>query len=354
MTRALRRSDLASALAFVHEAGEADGSEDFRRRVLEGLPRLVPASMISYNDISPDGDPILLLDPMDAWTAARERAFLRLAGQNPLIAHYLRTGDPRPMKISDLMDRRAFRATELYRSVYGPMGVEFQMALPLPAGPGAVVGIALNRDRVDFGERDRAMLELLRPHLARLRRDAAARDRVRTLAAVTEGALGARAAVAVTPEGTVAYASAGAAALAARHLPPPARASELPAPLGRWWRASRLHRPAAPPDLVAEGPSGRLVARLLPSADPGAHDVILLEERADAPDLAALVALGLSPRQAEVLALVAAGATNAAAAARLGISPRTVQKHLEHVYDRLGVRSRTAAASLASASLPPG
>jgi len=41
---------------------------------------------------------------------------------------------------------------------------------------------------------------------------------------------------------------------------------------------------------------------------------------------------------------VADGKTNQEIADRLSLSARTVQKHLEHVYDKLGVRSRTAAA----------
>ncbi len=51
----------------------------------------------------------------------------------------------------------------------------------------------------------------------------------------------------------------------------------------------------------------------------------------------------LTRREREVLALVAAGGTNVAIAHRLGCSPRTVAKHLEHAYDALGVRSRAAA-----------
>lgn len=53
--------------------------------------------------------------------------------------------------------------------------------------------------------------------------------------------------------------------------------------------------------------------------------------------------LPLSPREREVLAWVAAGKTDAQAAAILGISVRTVQKHLENSYVKLGVEGRTAA-----------
>ena len=54
---------------------------------------------------------------------------------------------------------------------------------------------------------------------------------------------------------------------------------------------------------------------------------------------------GLTDREVQTLRLVAAGYTNAAIAHELRVSPRTVAKHLEHVYRKLGVSSRAAAAS---------
>jgi HD-GYP domain-containing protein (c-di-GMP phosphodiesterase class II) len=51
----------------------------------------------------------------------------------------------------------------------------------------------------------------------------------------------------------------------------------------------------------------------------------------------------LTLREREVLALVARGATNRQAGTKLGISAKTVNAHLEHVYRKLGVRSRAAA-----------
>ena len=51
----------------------------------------------------------------------------------------------------------------------------------------------------------------------------------------------------------------------------------------------------------------------------------------------------LTTREAEIIELVAAGLTNAAIAERLWISPGTVKKHLDNVYEKLGVANRTAA-----------
>lgn len=53
----------------------------------------------------------------------------------------------------------------------------------------------------------------------------------------------------------------------------------------------------------------------------------------------------LTPREWEILHLVGAGLSNAEIARRLVLSPATVRKHLEHVFDKVGLRSRAAAAA---------
>jgi DNA-binding CsgD family transcriptional regulator len=55
---------------------------------------------------------------------------------------------------------------------------------------------------------------------------------------------------------------------------------------------------------------------------------------------------GLTQREREVLEWLAKGKTNRDIADILGLSPRTVDKHLEHIYIKLGVETRTAAAAL--------
>jgi DNA-binding CsgD family transcriptional regulator len=64
-------------------------------------------------------------------------------------------------------------------------------------------------------------------------------------------------------------------------------------------------------------------------------DVLLLEER--------LVEVRLTARERDVLSWVARGKTNAEIAELLWLAPSTVGKHLENVYAKLGVSTRTAA-----------
>lgn len=81
--------------------------------------------------------------------------------------------------------------------------------------------------------------------------------------------------------------------------------------------------------------------------DPSAARVLLDTQRAQQP------AENLSPREAEVLALVATGLANKQVARRLGISERTVKAHLTAVFQQLGVTDRTQAALWAREHLPP-
>jgi DNA-binding NarL/FixJ family response regulator len=79
-----------------------------------------------------------------------------------------------------------------------------------------------------------------------------------------------------------------------------------------------------------------------------------LEELGARPDLERLARLsgsarpgGLSPREAEVLALVAAGKTNRAIASELVISEKTVARHVSNIFTKLGLSSRAEATGYA-------
>jgi DNA-binding response OmpR family regulator/DNA-binding CsgD family transcriptional regulator len=75
--------------------------------------------------------------------------------------------------------------------------------------------------------------------------------------------------------------------------------------------------------------------------------MLVLEECSEAAGPPALCALGISKREAEVLFWVARGKGNAEIGVILGAAPRTIEKHVERILDKLGVDSRMAAAIVA-------
>lgn len=90
-----------------------------------------------------------------------------------------------------------------------------------------------------------------------------------------------------------------------------------------------------------------LVNRARPFLIQAFRNAVELDRRGGGAMRASLRSSGLSEREAEVVALVAHGGSNAAVAERLGLSPRTVQKHLENAFRKLGVADRSAAATRA-------
>lgn len=92
----------------------------------------------------------------------------------------------------------------------------------------------------------------------------------------------------------------------------------------------------------------RVVKQFQTAADLGGDQQlpILHEQTGHEPSIELLTeAFALTQREAEVLFWVAKGKTNRDIGLILSMSPRTVNKHLEHVYIKLGVETRTAAAN---------
>lgn len=102
-----------------------------------------------------------------------------------------------------------------------------------------------------------------------------------------------------------------------------------------------------PPRLSLESGPRRLTFRLHQQVDEGEW-LIVMQETSDTSVIEALAqAFGLTAREAEVLYWVVKGKINRDIGDILGASPATVKKHLERVYAKLGVETRTAAAAMA-------
>lgn len=100
------------------------------------------------------------------------------------------------------------------------------------------------------------------------------------------------------------------------------------------------------------GNNARLVARHMGQGGPGESMLLLTQTQADNAALQRLRNVALTPRETEVLSWLAKGKTNRDIADILGMSHRTVNKHLEHVFEKLGVETRSAAAAIAGRLLP--
>jgi len=96
-----------------------------------------------------------------------------------------------------------------------------------------------------------------------------------------------------------------------------------------------------------ERDTARLVV-ILARREPNGACTLLLEEKSDSILKTRLVSAGLTLREAEVLLWVMRGKASSEIAVILGSKTATISKHLEHIYQKLGVENRTAAANAAS------
>ena len=105
--------------------------------------------------------------------------------------------------------------------------------------------------------------------------------------------------------------------------------------------------PAGGEVVAALGEGKRLTARHMGHS--GFSEAMLLLRVASAHTAAAPLQpdVPLTPRETEVLSWLAKGKTNRDIADILGMSPRTVNKHLEHIFEKLGVETRSAATAVA-------
>jgi len=243
---AVRERDWRAGFELLHAVAEAgEGVEPLARAAVQMLPGLVASEITSLSvcDLR-SGRRRVIAAPEHAIGAEDRACFDRYFRSHPLVRYHADLHGPGAHRISDSVPFSRFRHTGLYSDYYRRIGIDHAVALPVQVDEHTLVSFVLNRQRRDFSDRERDLLDLVGGPLSRLYMKAQALD-------------GAR-----------------------------ARRDAQPAPV----------------DLQ-----------------------------------------GLTPREAEVLQWVAAGKTDRDIAAILGISPRTVHKHLERVYEKLGVETRTAA-----------
>ncbi|HTT95236.1 MAG TPA: helix-turn-helix transcriptional regulator [Solirubrobacterales bacterium] len=224
--------------------------EEFRLGVFDALRRAIPCDWISINEVPPvPGDDHWEIAEPELPAEAHE-TFGRYMHQNPLLLYMLESRNGTARRLSEMISTADYHALDLYRLLYGPLGLEHQIAFTLPQEPPRMLGIALSRRGAagDFDDADRDLLNQARPYLIQSYRNAIAFQGLR--------------------------ASLGTEAL-----------------------------------------------------------------------LAALRTAGLTPREAEVMALLARGSSNADLAAELGISGRTAEKHVSNAFAKLGAKSRSEAAA---------
>ena len=123
----------------------------------------------------------------------------------------------------------------------------------------------------------------------------------------------------------------------------------LPDPMLQWLEQAQKSKAGSKTATVASFPNDEQL-RLQYMGKLGPNEFLLRLAKDTSANLPAEFSseLGLTTREGEVLSWLSKGKTNRDIAQILGLSPRTVDKHLEQIYAKLGVENRTAAAAIAT------
>ena len=164
--------------------------------------------------------------------------------------------------------------------------------------------------------------------------------------------------VSVDDRGVIQWATARAQALLGEYFGAQKRSHHrLPDLLVRWMRCRKTRldhaaeRAGSMAPLVIDQGARRLRVRMVPEGD---HCLLFLEEDSTEVPTEQLAHLGLSRREAEILGWIVRGKSNPEIATILGIRVRTIHKHIEHLYLKLGVENRHAAMTVAMETMQRG
>jgi DNA-binding CsgD family transcriptional regulator len=331
----LAEIDLGAARGFARTLLGAPTVTDVRRRALPGLAELVPADVLMWDRVElATGAVRHEAVPADAEPPGAFSAIAGDAAGHPLLAAHA-TRSRAAVRLSEAVEPRRLHHSELYGDLLHPSGVEYGIAIAAHTERREMVVAGLSRSEREFSERDRDVLDLVRPALEHALRDAEARERlVRALA--TNPPPG-TAVVLLDRYGEIEHSSLDAERWLAEHFGAAEHPGWLPVPVAAW-----LALPPRPP-LVSVRDGRRLTVNLLPG-DP--HALLVEEEVASfRPD--ALDRLGLTPRETEVLCAANLIEEEMDIAWELCLSLHAVRERLARLEAKLGVR--TAAEAVARA-----
>jgi DNA-binding CsgD family transcriptional regulator len=353
---------LKSILKFLQELMIPCNLENFPAHVVAALPRIVPSELVGWTPTNFSQGRLARTQASHNVEADLDSLCTEVGnqhfGEHPFAQHYLRTGDRTACILSDFVSENQLHRLEgLYQKFLRPMGIEDHMLVVLPSTedccssqPKEDVVIAIHRSKRDFTERDRLVLNLIRSHLIQAYRNAQALTQTQQELAQLNRTLEQIGTIILTRDLKVQRMTRRAWELLLQYFQVTSgSATQLPENLLRWIKhqicqltvTDKISSPCIPLQLEREGK--RLVVRLIPDLPNEQYLLFLQEElpQSFSPEL--LVLLGLTKREAEVLFWVAKDKSNREIALILGCREKTVQKHLEHIYGKLGVQTRAAA-----------
>lgn len=329
-------------LEFIRAAYAARDFDAFIRHTLSGLQALIPCDAVLCVELTAANEADLRwVRPSTLRTPSRVRRWKRAL--QAVVDYYLGSGDGNARMTSDFTGRLRASSLPLPSRERSALAAVPLLAVILPVARPLI--FALYRGRGDFTETERRLLNLVRSQLVEAHRVLATEARVRKqLALLLHGHHQMlQGVILLGPDGRLMEANEP-AVRALKDYFGSTPIGRLPSALQSW--AADTENDTREPLVIHRDDRRLTISRF---GSPAERLLLLEEEQRGIPGDVLRRAGGLTPREADVLAWVTEGKTNAVIGDIMGISSRTVQTHLIHIYEKLGVETRTAAAAWALA-----
>jgi DNA-binding CsgD family transcriptional regulator len=135
--------------------------------VADELARALGGTMVLLSDVHGPTATVAAWAPEWIGSLPLDRLLRKgLDGGHPLAEHYARTGDQRPLAVTDVAEMSQWRRTEAYATLRETVGVTRHIAIPLPPREkGRFRTFVVHRDGGDFDDRERSYVQRLQPLL---------------------------------------------------------------------------------------------------------------------------------------------------------------------------------------------
>ena len=321
-------------------------------RTIKAVSKLIANHSISFDVFSAKGT----LDPLANWhepvgifTEELFEIFSECISEH-IFHRVLMERKTGVYRNTDAVSIGEFKKTRVFNELYRLVDITYQLHTTMPVNNDLAVSCSISRENLDFSDGEKQMLEIFSPHLCNALDNSNAFEKVVKEKSRVENVLNklSRAAIIFDDQDKVLQKTRSCQFLISKYFSKHQIDSfGIPFTLRKWMKRQKFRltgeealNPVFP--LFFENAEDQLRVNLL-IENRKRRKTLLFEEQLEVSE-SQIITLGLTPRESQVLLLISKGKTNPEIAFLFDISPRTVQKHTAHIFEKLGVETRTAAA----------